>query len=272
MSPLFYTLEAQELTEIEKPVFNVLKASLYYPSTDNVRSKRLADDIVFFCLSATIEEDYEAILSAVWRLSFDMICCIPLNHACQDLWVNAIKELKDRGNLPTRSGDPYDLSWQELPCFLRELNEHMDWVYENDTEFQNLNSFAARLCAAGIARDDKFFLTRLRDALERPAAQSPEYLLSVASEWLTRCADQIHDLMKNGSPPERGGWWTLGAAFANKDVAPFSIGRWNLWKERISEERQKLSLSSNSETGAPVLAERLEIALHTMDETEKTAE
>ncbi|KAI1153847.1 hypothetical protein F4825DRAFT_449053 [Nemania diffusa] len=274
MSSLFQTLEAQELTEIEKPIFDVLKASLYYPTTDNVLANRLADDIVFFCRSADVEDDYEAILTAVWRLSFDMICCIPSDHALQDSWVNAIKELKGRGTLPARNAESYDLSWQELPCFLIELDTHMNRVLEKDTEFQNLNSFAARLYASNVLREDRFPIMGLRDALERPVAQSPDYLLSIASEWLIRCSDPIYDLMgKSASLPEKGRWWNLGEAFANKDgVTPFSIGRWNLWKERISEERGKLLSSPNSETGEPALAKRLEKALQKMGEAEQAAE
>ncbi|KAI1750625.1 hypothetical protein F4782DRAFT_532314 [Xylaria castorea] len=274
MSSLFQTLEAQELTELEKPVFDVLKASLYYPTTDNVLANRLADDIVFFCQSAEVEDEYEAILTAVWRLSFNMICCIPSDHPWQDSWVNAIKELKGRGTLPARNSDEYDLSWQELPCFLIELDAHMDRVLEQDTEYQNLNSFAARLYATDVLRENKFPIPRLRDALEKPVDKSPNYLLWVASEWLTRCADHIHHLMaESGDSPEKSGWWNLGEAFANRDsVTPFSIRRWNLWKERISEERTKLlSSSSNSETGAPALAKRLERALQKMGEAEQTA-
>ncbi|KAI0405267.1 hypothetical protein F4802DRAFT_614939 [Xylaria palmicola] len=254
MPSLFQSLEAQELKEDEKPMFDVLKASLYYPTTANVLPRRLADDIVFFCDSADVEDVYEGILTIAWYLIFDMICYIPSDH----LWDH----------------DTYELSWQELPCFSMQLDAHMDRVREKDTEFQNLNSFAARLSATDVVGSDRYPLVELRYALEESVDKSSDHLLWVASEWLIRCADQIYGVMHEVLQlPERRGWWTPGKAFEEKDgVTPFSIGRWNLWKERLSEEKRRLLSSSNSETGIPDLVERLHRALQKMNEAEWAAE
>ncbi|KAI1172044.1 hypothetical protein F4777DRAFT_23646 [Nemania sp. FL0916] len=270
MLSLFQSLEAEGLNDTEKPMFDVLKASLSYPTTDHELANRLADDIVYFCRSAIGDDVYGGILTNAWVLIFDMICCIPSDHAWQDCWVNAIKELKGRETLPARNSDSYDLQWEDLPCFFIELDTHMNRVYEKDIEYQNLNSFVARLYATDVLRDDKFPFAAIRDALERAGGESQDPLLWVASEWLIRCAYHIYESMKFPTPEKRG-WWSLGKAFADKDgVAPFSVERWNLWKERISEEREKL-LSSKSET-APALAKRLEEALQKMREAEQPSD
>ncbi|KAI0154521.1 hypothetical protein GGR57DRAFT_465953 [Xylariaceae sp. FL1272] len=271
MASIFQSLEAQDLTDDEKPMFDVLKASLLYPSTDAVRAKRLADDIIFFCHSANGDEEYEGILTIAWALIFDMICCIPPDHAWHDCWVNAIKELKGRGTLPARNDDHYDLFWAKLPCFLIELDTHMNRVYEKDNDFQNLNFFVARLYATNVERYSHFPIIRLRDALERRGGQPQPYLVWVASEWLIRCAEHIYEAMTNTENIAQKTGLSLGEDIADRqDITPIGVGRWKFWKDRIAEERAKL-LASNSEPATADLAKRLGRALERMEEAEKTA-
>ncbi|CAJ2511136.1 Uu.00g067610.m01.CDS01 [Anthostomella pinea] len=278
MVSLFQSLEAEDLLEEEKPIFDVLKASLHYPSTPNVLAQRLADDIVFFCRSAREDEDYEAILTLVWDMAFDMISCIPSDHEWQDVWVNALEFLRVREDLPPRDENmPDGVSWHELPLLLRQQRARLDKAcFDDQTKWRNLNSFSARLYASGVTETSWYPVVELRGTVEKYASSAsvPEAALWVATEWVIRCPDRIFRFLQQadepeGEMPERV--WGLGDAWAGKeDVGLLSVERWNLWKKWFSEKKEKLSEADSGTVDSATLG-RVSEALEKMCEAEERA-
>ncbi len=81
----------------ERDIFNVLKATLQYPSNSEARGVQLADNINFFC--AALEKDGIKAGDTTfytWCVVLDIVCCIPPGHAWQDSLLHAIKNLRQR--------------------------------------------------------------------------------------------------------------------------------------------------------------------------------
>ncbi|KAI0161950.1 hypothetical protein GGR52DRAFT_561806 [Hypoxylon sp. FL1284] len=74
-------VEDLDLTESERPMFNVLKATLQYPAKAEAKSTKLAHDFNFFY--ETSEEGIES-LWEIWFLILDIATCVPPGHEWQD--------------------------------------------------------------------------------------------------------------------------------------------------------------------------------------------
>lgn len=80
-----------------RPILKVLEATLRYPSTSKAKSAKLANDIVFFGVSA--EESFPAdgdIFWSIWWVVIDIARCVPEDHPWQDILVQALDTLRQR--------------------------------------------------------------------------------------------------------------------------------------------------------------------------------
>ncbi|KAH9890263.1 hypothetical protein F4778DRAFT_378517 [Xylariomycetidae sp. FL2044] len=274
MTSLFQGLESQGLQDYEKPMYEVLKATLGYPTTPDVLAHRLSDDIIFFCMSASGTNDDNDVVTNAWNLIFDMISYIPSDHEWQDVWVNALQDLSGRGDLPPMNGYVKKFSWKELPGFSLQQRESHDKLQGEDGErWKNLVSFYARLCVSGLAGPEMYSIWALRDATEEydSGAEVWEPVLWVAIEWVIRCADAI--LAHMAESREVNTEWerralSLGSAVADKEgVGLVSMERWNLWKEWFSARKEKLL----ADGGEAATIARISEALDKMKEAEEKA-
>ncbi|KAI0015949.1 hypothetical protein F4780DRAFT_783656 [Xylariomycetidae sp. FL0641] len=279
MASLFESLEAQGIREREKPIFDVLKASLDHPAAPDTLPQRLSDDIVSICKSAREDQDPMVVLIRVWNVMFDMIGCIPPDHEWQDVWVDALKVLQRRENLPPheKRAKPDGVKWQELPWFLEQQRQSLDDAdIDDDTRWKNLHSFAARLYASHVTRTHFYSIASFREAIENSDSSSspPEPLIWVATEWMIRCSDRILQFLKESDAPKgerEEAMWRFGEAYAGVEgVGLLSVERWNLWKKWFTETKEKLSGETTSPEDTLILA-RISEALEKMNEAEERA-
>lgn len=87
--------------DFDLPILNVLKSTLQYRSSPEMKSVKLANDINFICKSAEL---YGApggvatqdILWWVWLVLLDIVRCIPAGHPWQDSLVLAVQHLRQQ--------------------------------------------------------------------------------------------------------------------------------------------------------------------------------
>ena len=87
-------VEDDNLTDSERPMFNVLKATLQYPANSVVKGTKLTNDINFFCSSQEDGVNVDATLWEIWRLILDIASCIPHSHAWHDSLVQSLQSLR----------------------------------------------------------------------------------------------------------------------------------------------------------------------------------
>ncbi|KAI0518003.1 hypothetical protein F5B22DRAFT_87629 [Xylaria bambusicola] len=275
MASFFDRMEGEGLTESEKSIFDVFRASLQFPDAPDVLAQRLSDDIVFFCNSAEADEDPEAILGWAWDMMFEMITYIPPHHVWQDIWVDALKILKSRENLPARGDNAKELSWKELPDFSMKQRENLDRYSDDYTRWTNLCSFFAKLYASGVTDTPHYVVWDLRYTLEKydSSATVPEAKMWISTEWIIRCAEKVLEYLKQSDEPEgetEQAFWSFGEAYAEKGkegVGLLSVERWNLWKKWLSEKKENLSKNEGG-LADPLTLARVSEALQKMNEAE----
>ncbi|KAH9890265.1 hypothetical protein F4778DRAFT_785422 [Xylariomycetidae sp. FL2044] len=272
MASIFREMEAEELYEDEKVMFDVLKATLNYPSKPEILARKLADDIIFFCMLAREDEGYRAILSIAWNLIFDMISYILPDHKWQDVWAHALEIFSGRGGLPPRNGKP-ELSWKDLPEFSEQQRESYDKIESDDEiRWKSLSSFYARIYASRLMLVPQYPMWVLRATVEEldSSADVPEAGLWVATEWLIRGADNLLELMitEDAEDDMEKRVFRLGSMLADKEgVGLLSIERWDFWKEWFSSRREKLA-DGGEEANAVTIA-RISETLDKMKEAEE---
>ncbi|KAI1332923.1 hypothetical protein F5Y16DRAFT_130489 [Xylariaceae sp. FL0255] len=277
MTSLFLPLESRIFDAQETYIYNVLKASLNYPTTLETLAPRLADDIKFFCRSAISGEDAEGTICTVWNTVFIFVGCIPPNNEWQNVWVNALKSLWGRPSTlwPDDVPMPIGLSRLDLPYFTQQLMLYLaDFESHKSKEWKNMNSFAARLYASHLTNTNISFIFALRGSVEKydtSAADVPEAEIWVVTEWLIRSAERLFAFLKDTDEP-RHKWerneWRLGRAFKEKEkVGLVSIERWNLWREWF-EDFHDNNLDSQSAVDVEMMG-RIAKALDRMNEAEQ---
>ena len=102
MDPILQSIESIDFLDSERPLLNVLKATLQYPANPQAKGAKLADDINFFCNSVEEGVGLGKILWEVWPVVIDIACCIPPGHPWQDSLVRALESLRHQDNaVPT---------------------------------------------------------------------------------------------------------------------------------------------------------------------------
>ncbi|KAI1772962.1 hypothetical protein F4818DRAFT_424505 [Hypoxylon cercidicola] len=253
--------------DIEKSIFNVLKATLQYPTIPQAKAAKLAHDIVFLDETDGSGET----LWDVWFLILDMAACIPPGHEWQDSLLQSLGILCKRDQpIAKHSGAP---SWKELPSFrmcVREkwldpagTGEETEELLEEFSRWKNLNSFVARLPSHGFIPGINFPVWQLREALEEPPVEGRalECQIWVATEWIINCADILFDEMNSKEEPDKDTARAFRGGSLYDGRPPFSLERWAFWKTRFSElSANATSLGLDSATIA-----RISDALKSMD-------
>ena len=90
------SVEDDNLPDSEQAIFNVLKATLRYPANLQVKSARLADDIIFFRTSQEKGIDETKVLWDVWSVVVDVAACIPPGHPWQGCLIQSLISLRQR--------------------------------------------------------------------------------------------------------------------------------------------------------------------------------
>ena len=153
--------------------------------------------------------------------------------------------------------------WIELPVLGASLREQWNQIGRNapNSEWTNINSFAAQLTSSGAHDCSLFGLWSFRDALEirrprtiretsedtkqaKPGEEVPlESVLPATLEWLRycspilsrKCKDEGHEtsaLADLGKGSDHLGQLAIEAGLTTKG---FSTGRWDFWLRRLEE-------------------------------------
>ncbi|OTA94725.1 hypothetical protein M434DRAFT_394512 [Hypoxylon sp. CO27-5] len=276
--------EETDFTPFERPIFNVLKATLQYPGNQQAKIEKLADDIIFFCKSSS---HGSGILWHVWSVVIEIIFYIPPGHPWQDCFIQCLSSLRQRDDTISSYDQPStqtDLPWEDLPnlsyCVREKWLDPTDAEEELDEEFtkwKNFNSFVARVTSTGFAPWLSFPIWQLRTALEEPPVKGSamDCRLWVASEWIIHCADIIFEDISSLKDPDEGLARSLSAGPLYDGKALLGAERWKFWKRRFSElnaDSGKLELDnavSNRILEALERMDKIEIGqLETSNETE----
>ncbi|KAI0100921.1 hypothetical protein GGR51DRAFT_563801 [Nemania sp. FL0031] len=253
-------VEGSGLPPADRAIFNILKASLEYTASTEIKSAKLAQDINFIVSAENRDDGIPHILHYIWSLILEISQCIPSEHPWQDSLLQAIAGLRQQdGIVPGTTVSP----WKELPYLQLVIREHWIGPMENtEDEFarwQNLNSFVARLTSSSSTPGPSLPIWQLREALEEPPTKglAQECRLWVACEWIIRCSGIIYRHMNLRRRDKRA----LGTGSLCRGVRHFRIDRWNFWKKRLAEITAD---AENLELGNAIL-ERISHAIRTME-------
>ncbi|KAI1758785.1 hypothetical protein GGR53DRAFT_515895 [Hypoxylon sp. FL1150] len=264
-------VENLDLTNSERPMFNVLKATLQYPANPQAKAIKFAHDINFFYESS--DEDIEILWDA-WYLVLDIAASIPSGHQWQDSLLQSLDILQKRDK-PTFKHDGSPI-WKDLPYFgeaVREKwfdpagsGEDSEELRKLLSRWKNLNSFIARLARNGILPGIMYPIWQLRKALEEPPIRGPalECQIWVASEWILNYADSIFEEMNCKDEVDEDTARILRGGSLYKGKSPLSLERWSFWKNRFSE----LSANATSLGLDSAITTRISEALKSMDDIE----
>lgn len=94
-------VEDRHAQDHDRPIFQMLKATLQYPTSPSMKGFKLANDIVFF--STSNEKvgppgggSNKEIFWDIWRVIIDIARCIPEGHPWQDALLGALNRLRQR--------------------------------------------------------------------------------------------------------------------------------------------------------------------------------
>ncbi|CAJ2507303.1 Uu.00g084890.m01.CDS01 [Anthostomella pinea] len=242
------SIEDTNLLDLERAIFDVLKATLRYPANPQAKAVKLTDDIRFFINAAEQGAGIGDTFWYVWGVVLDIVGCVPPGHVWQISLVQALDNLRHRDG-PISEYDEHltSWSWQDLPVLSASVREKWDDSTgtgedvgeEEFAKWKNLNSFIARLTYTGFAPWLNLPIWQLREALEEPPVKSAAMncRLWVASEWILHCADVIYEDMKTGSQLGESTARSLRTGSLCDGETPLSLKRWAFWKKRFSELR-----------------------------------
>ncbi|KAI0105630.1 hypothetical protein F4776DRAFT_474283 [Hypoxylon sp. NC0597] len=230
-------------TASERPIFNVLKATLQYPGNQQAKIEKLTNDIIFFCKSSSYGS---GILWNVWSVVIEIILYIPPDHPWQECFIQCLSSLRQRDDTISSYDQPSqtDLPWADLPNLSYCMREK--WLDPTDDDealdeevakWKNLNSFVARVTATGFAPWLTFPFWQLRTALEEPPVKglAMNCRLWVACEWVIHCAGIISEEMNSIKDLDESLARSLsgGSLYDGKEL--LGTERWEFWKRRFSE-------------------------------------
>ena len=85
-----------DLLDHERPIYNVLKATLEYPADPGAKASKLADDIRFISGWRNEANHADCVLWQLWRLVLNIASCIPADHPWQHSLIQALDTLQKR--------------------------------------------------------------------------------------------------------------------------------------------------------------------------------
>ncbi|KAG8670561.1 hypothetical protein FPOAC2_09923 [Fusarium poae] len=212
---------------------------------DSVSAQDAAQKIASSCINA-IEKNEDASkiedeLYNLWQAVLTAAEQTP--HDRQDKLVQvmqAIKELAPSGDKAKKIivwGD--EARWDTLPLFGPTARDEFDSAQENSEEScVNINSFFARITAAGIDDFTLYAIWTLRDAIEDPAAneiaqKTPQRLLKAASVWFIYAGDSLTKATIEGKQFD-GKMAKPGASLEDGvEWRGFCDDRWKTWEQRM---------------------------------------
>ena len=93
-----------DLTDRERPMFNVLRATLQYPTNPQAKREKLVDDIIFFCKSRKEGIDVSVILWELWAVIVEIVYEIPSGHSWQEILIQSLNSLRQRDDIVPGGG------------------------------------------------------------------------------------------------------------------------------------------------------------------------
>jgi hypothetical protein len=141
-----------------------------------------------------------------------------------------------------------------LPVYLRNIwydptKSHGPLTQEKIAQWQNLNSFAARVMATDYVRWFTFPIWQLSGALEEPLpvenVLATNCLLFVASEWLIHASKVLFEQMSYRKEDAEDVIFQTGSLC--EGVSQMGVDRWEFWEQRICvilKEKESLGLTN----------------------------
>ena len=211
----------------------------------------LAKDISF--LETTENRiSLEGFLWSVWGGIVDLIIQIPHSHPWQDRMVEILRAIKEIPRQATPEMEELERSWgmafwQDLPIFgaeVRELWNQGPWeevdgpFYRGDTQFPpdvwaSLNAFTARITVASVLNFEDYAIWILRHTLEKERINKEvDDNLPAAAMWIIYAGQMVyHNAAKDYTDSTET--HPSDIRYLRKFTKPFSMERWNFWKERF---------------------------------------
>lgn len=85
-----------DLEDHERPMYNVLRATLEFPADPEAKASKLADDIRFMSGWKNESSHADCVLWQLWRLILNIAKCIPVGHPWQHSLIQALDILQRR--------------------------------------------------------------------------------------------------------------------------------------------------------------------------------
>ncbi|KAK7741776.1 hypothetical protein SLS53_004840 [Cytospora paraplurivora] len=244
---LLQSVESRELYLNQRAMFNVLKATLEYPTNSQAKAAKLADDLKFFC--SAVEEGPDNILWQLWPLVIDIVSCIPPYHPWQDSLVLSMGILRQQDVPISKFYDENRLAvWKDLPDLPLSIREAWLGIDSDPTldgeesekifaSWRSLNSFTSRITSADFVQWLNLPIWNLREAFEEPPLKGSamDCHIWVAAEWIINCADVLFEYLSSNTPLDAHQARSLRTGSLCEDIKPLSVERWDFWKRRFSE-------------------------------------
>ena len=196
----------------------------------------------------------EGFLWSLWGMMVELIKQIPYHHPWQDRMVEILNAIKEVPRQATPEMEQLERSWgmafwQDLPIFGAEVRETWNrgpWEkipdgtfrYPGDTPFPtniwtSLNAFTARLTVASVLNFETYAIWILRHTLEEERMnEEVDDNLPAAAMWIIYAGQMVyHNAAKDYTDSTET--HPSYIRYLRKFTKPFSIERWNFWKERF---------------------------------------
>ncbi|KUI54572.1 hypothetical protein VP1G_01874 [Cytospora mali] len=123
-------VEALDLWGSERPILNVLKATLQYPANPLTKGAKLAEDIKFFCKAVEDDPDND-IFWEIWPVVLEIASCIPPGHSWQDSLIQSLDNLCHQdGAISKRLRDPAETDEDMTEELSEELREELSYIMD----------------------------------------------------------------------------------------------------------------------------------------------
>lgn len=110
--------------EFERPMYNLLRATLQYPADTELVAAKLAEDIKFICQAEDQKDGVKGSIFFIWTIVIDIARCVPPDHPWQDCLVRAIDNLRQREGAVPGMGELG--LWKELPDLAMRVREEWE--------------------------------------------------------------------------------------------------------------------------------------------------
>ncbi|KAI0888247.1 uncharacterized protein GGS22DRAFT_198053 [Annulohypoxylon maeteangense] len=216
------------------------------------QAQRMVGDILRICAEADSLQRLSSILRDLWAVVILLASQFSSDGQDQRTLVNFIETLRERED-EVRKGS--NIFWKDLPyladCLSENWNDPLSssrrLTQRDMTEWENLNSFVARLTNKNFCPWLQLPIKELRNALECPQSRGAvmECRVLVATDWIIRCGDVLlHKL--TGENADRHLALSLVTGPLCRNVPLLGVERWAFWSKRFQEignNYQKLELN-----------------------------